>query len=472
MGATAAQASWTFELDAILRCPACGSSISSGSAGLACSACETSFPGFATQSAVIPWLFHDPITTLLEWKARLNGFLHANQLEQARLQGALAHPTLSNAHRRRILASLRARKGHAEQVLELLAPLGFDGVDFDSSHTPTHVLRSSIPPNQGLSSYCSNVFRDWAWENGENEQLLEALSEVAGFESRRLGKMLTLGAGACRLPYDIHRHYAPDLSVTLDINPLLMLLASRVVAGAEVPLYEFPIAPLDNDSFAALQKCRAPEALDDNFHFVLADALRPPFAPATFDTVLTPWLIDIVSQDLHAVAAQINRLLRKGGIWLNTGSLAFFHADEGWRYSDSEVQAVLKASGFEIYQTARRNVSYLRSPLSAHGRIENVYSFSARKVREVPAPEPHHCVPQWIRATDQKIPELPEFLIASSNHLLKTQVLAAIDGKRSIDEIGDRIAQQYGLDPREATLAVARIVLEEYENGIEAPAWH
>ena len=56
---------------------------------------------------------------------------------------------------------------------------------------------------------------------------------------------------------------------------------------------------------------------------MLADALRPPFAEGAFDTVVTPWLIDIVSENLTVFAARINRLLKEGGRWVNFGSLAF-----------------------------------------------------------------------------------------------------------------------------------------------------
>jgi len=70
-----------------------------------------------------------------------------------------------------------------------------------------------------------------------------------------------------------------------------------------------------------------PEVVREEFHFVLADVLRAPFADHAFDTVVTPWLIDIVSDDLPVFAARINRLLKPGGRWLNFGSLAFDHPD-------------------------------------------------------------------------------------------------------------------------------------------------
>ncbi len=56
---------------------------------------------------------------------------------------------------------------------------------------------------------------------------------------------------------------------------------------------------------------------------MFADALEPPFAPGTLDTVLTPWFIDAVNADLRQTLTAINRALRLGGTWLNVGPLRF-----------------------------------------------------------------------------------------------------------------------------------------------------
>ncbi len=462
------------ELLSIVRCPACTDSNkawSESAQSLKCSQCNTTFPIYDSGHASIPWLFPQPQSTLLEWKARLNGFLHMNSSEQARLADALEGAQADGIGRDRIENSLDARRVHRTQIAELLAPLGLDGIDFASAGDRASLLRSKLPKNQGLSSYYDNIFRDWTWNNGENEHLLEAVQSVLkNDDPAQLGKVLTLGAGACRLSYDIHRTYSPDLSVVLDINPLLLFLAGRVIHGEAIALYEFPIAPLDSASFAVLRECIAPEAIDvgssGSFLFVLANAMHPPFATASFDTVLTPWLIDIIPRDLRDFMPRVNQLLNKGGVWLNTGSLAFFHANEAWRYSEEEVLELLEENGFEVLSATRRTAPYLQSPLSAHGRTENAFSFSARKIKETAQPPRYEYLPKWIRETDRPIPEFAEFVVASSSHLLQAQVLGAIDGKRTIEEIGKLFAKQYGLQVGEATHAVMRILVEEYEGNL------
>lgn len=51
----------------------------------------------------------------------------------------------------------------------------------------------------------------------------------------------------------------------------------------------------------------------------------------------------------------------------------------------------------------------------------------------------------------------------SSRHLLQAQVLGAIDGIRSIEQIGELVAKQYSLQNNEATHAVRKILLDYYE---------
>ncbi len=451
----------------LLACPVCApddASLMASSSALTCRRCAAQFPIFRCGKALIPWLFSEPANTRLEWKARYNGFLHANSAELERLRNARSVSQSSETGRRRISNLLHAHEQYRTQVTEILAPLGLEGIDWPAD--ATDLLHSKLPKNQGLSSYIGNIFRDWAWNNGENEALIDAVDEVLSADRRdSIGSLLTLGAGACRLPYDMHRRYSPNLSVVLDLNPLLLQIASHVIQGENVSLYEFPIAPLNEASFAVLQECHAPVPLGDaNFHYVLADALNPPFAKGSFDTMITPWLIDIIPQNLRAFIPCINRILTQGGVWINTGSLAFFHRDESWCFSEEEVLEMVAENGFEILAAERRTVPYLQSPHSAHGRTENILSFSARKVRDVDPPAAYSYLPDWILDTSQPIPSSTESAVNSSNHMLMAQVLAAIDGKRTINQIGRMVARQYGLGIPETIHAVKHILVDAWED--------
>jgi hypothetical protein len=461
----------------LLACPACRSE----EPGLAlrgdafhCRQCEARFPLYKNGAHTIPWVFRDPDGALLEWRARFNSYLHSSTAEQTRLSGALADPHCSRAAAARISAVRKAKEAQRRQIFELLAPLGLDTPRNSTALDRSGLLHGKLPRQQGLVSYYDNVFRDWAWNNGENDSMLECLSRVVeSVPGYRAGKVLTLGGGAGRLSYDFHRRFAPEVSITLDLNPLLVLLASRVIQGQTVPLHEFPIAPLNRASFAVPWNCAAPEPLSDaalaSFALVLGDGTQPPFKRGAFDTVITPWYIDIVAQDLADCVRNVNRLLRSGGIWLNTGSLAFFHRNEAWCYSEEEALEIVRANGFEVLAHERAAVPYLQSPMSAHGRVERALSFAARKIAPADVPRPNPYLPQWIHEPYRPVPDLDEFVVASAHHLLKAQALAAVDGRRTLDEISALVAKRYGLQRSEARSAVERILLEIFEATLTKP---
>lgn len=446
-----------------LCCPGCSGELVVASATLSCDDCENVYPVFRCGDDRVPWLFADPTTARLQWKARYNGFLHSNSMELARLRKARTANSGCKTGRKRINSLLKARESYRKQVVDLLAPLELEHIDWPADSTD--MLQGKLPKNQGLSSYTSNIFRDWAWETAENEEQFEAVARVLDADQRSgLGTVLTLGSGAGRLAYDLHRRYAPVASVALDMNPLLVQIASRVSRGETLTLLEFPVAPLNQSCFAVEQRLRAPEPLaDNNFHFVLADALNLPAPAESFDTLVTPWLIDIIPQDLRHFLPRLNRSLVPGGIWVNTGSLAFFHHDEAWCYSEEELHELIEACGFEMLRCERRNLSYLCSPHSAHGRRETVLSFAARKIASVPVTEKCQYLPEWIVDTSRPVPSSPETEIRSSNHLLSAQILAAVDGKRTIGQIGRLLARQYGLGTRETVHAVKQVLTHAWE---------
>lgn len=453
-----------------LGCPRCDSRdalVLEKHAALHCPKCTTDFPVIASGEASVPWLFSTPDTTRLEWSARYRGFLRDNAAKHNRLNRALTDARYPSLSRRRIDSSLRAVLEHRHQVEALLAPIELDADDVVPA--VTRVLQDSLPKNQGLSSYASNVFRDWAWNNGENDALFGAVLRVLQADKRdEIGSVLTLGAGACRIPYDIHRTYKPTLSVALDFNPLLLLIGSQVIRGNPVPLYEFPIAPLDDGVVGVLQHCSAPVAFCDDaeskFEFVLADASNPPFVDQSFHTVVTPWLIDILPQDLSDFVPHVNRLLPIGGVWVNTGSLVFVNDDPCRCYGEAEVLEIVEKNGFEILTIDHRTVPYLQSPHSAHGRVERIVSFSARKNKDVAPGRNVTILPDWILDTTRPVPANAETGLASSTYLLMAQVLAIVDGKRSINAIAKLVAREYDLSIEECIYTIKRILMDAARN--------
>ncbi len=449
-----------------LRCPNCSSNAltaNSESTAIICSNCSTSYPLITVGKRAIPFLFAHVESVLHGWTARLNGFLQKNHATLESLRNTLADKKMSKLTRQRVKLLLKAKEQYAVQITSRL-PF------FSENHCTQNISGNiQLAQNQGVDSYLNNIFRDWCWENGENEQLLQALADVLP-ASFKAGEVLTMGAGASRLSFDFHHCWNADYSVLLDINPLLLTTARQIIDGETVSLYEFPVAPSSLENNAVLQKCKLPEACEqtqaDQFECILGDASNVPFADKTFDTILTPWLIDIIPMDLREFIPHVNRLLKTGGVWANTGSLAFFHKNESWNYSENELIDLLKKYGFEVEHAQRKEIQYLHSPHSSHGRIENVFSFSARKKFDSVIAKPHIYLPDWITDDTRAIPQLNELVAASSKHLLQAQVLAAIDGVRCIREIGGLLAKQYDMSEENASAAVRQILIDNYKDYI------
>ncbi len=421
-----------------------------------CVRCEASYPTLLIGNVYLPLIVEDVDAAIFGWSARLNGFKEKIDLEISNIDSQINNKNNSKLTCKRLRYLARAKNLYRDQLIDLLTSIDSD------SNTTNSLANIVIAKNQGVDSYINNIFRDWCWNNGENIELLHAVEEVLP-ENFIAGKTLTLGAGASRLSYDFHYAFNAVHSVLTDINPVLLGIAANIIEGESLNLYEFPIAPRTLESFAVNQQCEMPQRDNhdaSNFEYILADALNSPFMEKSFDTVLTPWFIDIIPIDFREFIPHVNRLLAVGGEWVNTGSLAFFHKDAAWNYSQEEIIDFLKKYGFDNIKVNRSDINYLKSPYSAHGRIENIFSFSARKKFDIKPPEKFNYIPDWLSDVDKNIPAGDELTAMSSKYLLQAQIFSAVDGGRSISEIAKLVAKQYGIPEESAYAAVRQIFLD------------
>jgi len=235
--------------------------------------------------------------------------------------------------------------------------------------------------------------------------------------------------------------------MALDLNPLLCFATKRIVSGEALALWEFPLAPRGTFDGAVSRTLSAPAPAKDNFHVVLADALRAPFPAGTFDIVITPWLIDIVQDPPAAFAARINRLLRGGGTWINFGSLAFARQDPAERWSLEEVLALVESAGFTAPTWSEAEIPYLCSPASRHGRRERVVTFAAHKRADAAAVPRHEALPDWIARGTTAVPLAPSFQRQAGTVGIHAFIMSLIDGRRSLKDMA-RVLEERGLMPR------------------------
>ena len=309
------------------------------------------------------------------------------------------------------------------------------------------------------------MHRDWCWGDAENNASLEQLQRAVDANgSGEPGDTLVLGAGAGRLAYDLHQSLRPTCTVAVDFNPLLLFIAREMTRGHELQLWEFPLAPRSLDDTAVLRTLSAPEAARDGFSLLFADVLRPPFAPQSFDTVVTPWLIDIVSEDLAVFAKRINHLLKPGGRWLNFGSLAFDHPERRRRYSAEEVVALAEENGFATPSVVEDDIPYMNSPASRHGRIETVLTFCATKQKDVKPAARHKALPDWIVTGKEPVPVLPSFRTQAMSTQIYAFIMSLIDGRRSIDDMARLLEQQKMMTRKEAVPAIRQFLTRMYDD--------
>jgi ubiquinone/menaquinone biosynthesis C-methylase UbiE/uncharacterized protein YbaR (Trm112 family) len=446
------------ELTDILACPRCDMTpLEQADGNWHCKACKVDFPSLDS----IPWMFAEPQAALGEWRNRLQFALQKLGHEIAGLDNELKNKDLSQLTRRRVERYRKCVDSHQRKLQKLLRPVEVQTLQ---GNVETYLaLRTRLPIDQGLNTYYANIHRDWAWGNEENSASLKQVQAVL-HDHAELGKVLVLGAGAGRLAYDIHTSMDCAATVALDFNPLLLLVANSVIRGKQLNLYEFPIAPLALEDDAVLRKLEAPKAVNEDFHLVLGDALRPPFPEASFDTIVTPWLIDIIPEDLPIFAARINRLLKNEGRWVNFGSLAFASPEHARHYSPEEVKAIVAECGFSDPYVSQATIPYMCSPASRHGRQERVFTFSTYKERNAGKPERHVALPDWIVKGDTPVPATPSFRQQAMTTQIYSFIMSLIDGKRSIRDMAAVLEKQRLMTREEAEPAIRMFLTKMYDD--------
>jgi hypothetical protein len=340
----------------------------------------------------------------------------------------------------------------------LLAPLT---IDQRTANYETYLaLRTRLPPDQGLTTYYANIHRDWCWGEAENEASFEALATLLGDTAP--GRLLVLGAGAGRLAYDLHVRTEATLTAALDFNPLLMIVADRVSRGETVELYEFPLAP--RGEAAVLRTLSAPAPARAGLVHLLADAQRPPLRRGSFDTVVTPWLIDILPERFEALCARVNALLADGGRWLNFGSLNFHDADPAARFGLEECRAALEENGFGDVRVDEREIPYLSSPASRHARREHVVSWSAGKQRAIKKVPRYHALPDWLVRGTEPVPLSDSFRSQAAATRIHAFLMSLIDGRRSIQDMVKLIVEQRLMSAGEAEAALRSFLIKMHDD--------
>jgi hypothetical protein len=267
-----------------------------------------------------------------------------------------------------------------------------------------------------------------------------------------LGEALFLGVGAAGTAAELCRRMSPELAIGIDVNPLPLLVAQRIMAGERVAFHEIPTSPRDSrNPVVARTLSGEPSPLG----LVLADALAPPFEDGSFDTVVTEWFFDQCVPDLGAYLPTLARLLRVGGRVWNHGPLVYPSTTRrAHRYGPEEVRAVFEHHGFSIEAWTETKLSFMESPACNQGRTERVLSFVA--VKSATTIEPASVA----SSDDTPIPLHPLLGQYAAPHPFFGAVRAAIDGSRSTRDIATKLAAEQRMDVA-SVLVATRVALRD-----------
>ena len=442
---------------ALLRCPRCKGAVqthlSEGADAIQCSQCRRRFP----RKERLWTLFDDVEREVRQLGYQAREFVRENGATMDKILAQLAAQQLHPRTRARLERVRAALDDHRGRLLGLLASIGVEPLD------RTEDDRERVPGEGTVTAYYHQIHRDWGWDADGSIENAEALRVVmaALAHAQPLGKMLVLGAGASRLPYDVHRLGGATTTIALDINPLPFIVASRVIAGEQVRLFEFPLSPRTSETAVVDRELRCEHPGAQGFHFVLADGLDPPVPDGSFDTVLTPWFIDQIPRDLAELLPTIRRVLRRGGTWLNHGPLLYHpsHTMYAHRYRVDEVLGLLEDHGFEVTHRDWTRMLYMESPAGSQGRTEGVLTFVAvrRDLEDRPATA---AVPRWLDDPNAAIEVLPAFHRYVPPHPLFAKVLELVDGRRTANEIAAILVRDHGL-PENVALGGVQTCLRE-----------
>lgn len=274
--------------------------------------------------------------------------------------------------------------------------------------------------------------------------------------------MLVLGAGACGLPLELHKRLKSVETLAVDLNPVLLLTAKKLLSDQQLNLCEFPKIPVDSDDVAVSHQISG-ERMPDNFHMLFADGQGQCFQKEAFTTVVTPWFIDIISRDFRDFARHLNQAIGKGGHWINIGQLDFQRYDLTQIYTKNEIREILEEAGFKVEHLQHVQLPYLQSPHSMVGRSDQILVFSAVKERTSKIPPQYDFLPEWLRDWQKPVPKSFEIETFQMKTNIYAQTINFVDGSRSLNDIADILSSQFGMNKEYAQEAVFNFFVNVYE---------
>jgi uncharacterized protein YbaR (Trm112 family) len=428
----------------LVVCPGCSGRLTMENDSFACNSdgCGLCFPPLGR----VPCLLPRPGQWLDLWRKQL-GLIHAEADRTiATFDAEARKPGL-------LRTTLQRLREQSELTRKIVAEI--DGVLVPAIGQP--IAHADPIPGFSPLETLHLLHRDWGWpESDENARALGCVERVLGAP---LGRTLVVGAGACRLAYDLHQNHGATMTVAVDIDPLVLLVAEKVVHGDRVVLTEARSNATEITRLSAVRTLEAPSGTVDRFYPLLANGLALPLADESFDTVVTPWFTDLVPPDQRDWVTKVRRLLRDEGRWVNYGPLLYPPSrPAACRFSREELLELVEMAGFEVEKTTSELMPFSLSPLAERGRLEACLAFSARKssVTNDDSRDP----PKFIVLADLPVPDFGGRSLFYHQAATFRAVVELIDGSRSINQIAAAIIARAGTHPAAIVDTIRYCLLE------------
>jgi len=405
---------------------------------LRCRKCGQAYP----RLGAIPVLLPEPFDYFASCSRQLSGLEEQVERVVQDIREQLQSVDLLPSTRKRCRTMIEGIVGQLHDVRAILEPML-------PAQKQSNEVRGQSDRVPATLDYLPYLYRDWGWPpqaDGENERALAMVARL--LEDRCPGRMLVMGAGACRLAYELHLRYSEAELMVIDLDPVLFSAARAVTHGESLSLREANLEMGDLDQAAREWVLAAPQGpVDDSrFHFLVADAVDPPLAPGFFDTVLTPWFIDQGPEDVRDLISTLHRMLKPGGRWVNMGPLKYdLDVPVARRFAREELFDLAALAGFRVGPRESEAELYLVSPLNGRGKVEWVLAFSATKLE---AAEESSSAgvgpPSWLIFRHLPIPTFEGQALFWSEAPTVRMVVSSIDGRRTLDDIALLVAERAG----------------------------
>ena len=417
------------------RCPRCSARIDLAAQTPRCRKCGQAYP----RLGAIPVLLAEPVDYFASCRRQLAGLEEQVERVVRDIREQLRSADLLPSTRKRCRTVVKGITGQLADVRAILEP-GLPA----SARAGGGRQSDRVPATLDHLPY---LYRDWGWPpqaDGENERALALVEGV--LEDRCPGRMLVMGAGACRLAYDLHHRHPGAEMMVLDLDPVLFSAAHAVTHGETLTVREANLEMGDLDQAAREWVLSAPLGpVDDaRFHFLVADAVDPPLAPGSFDTVLTPWFIDQGPDDVRDLIGTLHRMLTPGGRWVNMGPLKYgLDVPFSRRFAREELFDLAERAGFRVGPWHSESGPYLVSQLNGRGKTEWVLAFSATKLEAAEeGASAEGGPPSWLLFRHLPIPTFEGQALFWSEASMVRMVVSAIDGRRTLDDIAVMVAER------------------------------